>query len=84
MSDIGAMLHNAEAARLLREIIHPTLSAGGTITDVMVLLESLLFGFVLMNVRLGGDEIILDTLVAGVKARLAEQRLGNLTPEGSA
>jgi hypothetical protein len=84
MSEIGAATHDAEVSRLVHDFIGPTLAAGGTVTDVMVLLESVLFGFVLLTVKLGGDEIVLDTLVEGVKRRLAERRLGNLTAEGSA
>jgi hypothetical protein len=83
MSEIGADSHNAEVLRLVHEIMGPTLAAGGTMTDVLVLLESILLGFVLLNVRLGGDEIVLDALVSGVKARLAEQRLGGPS-QGSA
>lgn len=84
MSEIGASIHNDEVGRLVREIMGRTLAAGGTMTDVLVLMESVLLGFVLLTVKLGGDEIVLDTLVSGVKARLAEQRLGGLPSQGEA
>jgi hypothetical protein len=84
MSEIGAEIHNEEAGRLIREIMRPTLASGGTMTDVFVLMESILLGFVLMNVKLGGDEVILDTLMSGVKGRLAEHRLGGRPSQGSA
>lgn len=84
MSEVGYALHNQEAGRLIRELIKPTLAAGGTMNDVLILLESVLLGFVLMTVKMGGDEAVLDTLMAGVKTRLAEQRLGPIEPAGRA
>lgn len=77
-------LHNGTAGEIVKSIVRPTLEAGGEFTDVQVLLESVILGVVLVAVKLGGDEIVLDQVMAGVKARLAEQRLGDIEVRGRA
>jgi hypothetical protein len=77
-------IHNRLAGEIVRQIVTPPLEAGGEFTDVLVVLESVILGVMLVGVKLGGDEIVLDEVVKAVKARLAEQRLGNITPAGSA
>lgn len=86
MKDRSALtdIHNQQAGDIVKAIVKPTLEAGGEFTDVLVLLESVVLGVMLMAVKLGGDEIVLDHLVVGVKKRLAEQRLGAIDPAGSA
>lgn len=79
-----AQIHNRNAAAIVQQIIKPTLDAGGEMTDVLVLLESVILGVMFVSVKLGGDEIVLDQVVAGVKMRLAQQRLGNLETAGRA
>ena len=39
-------------------------------------------GVALVAIKLGGDEIVLDQVLAGAKARLAEQRLGQIETAG--
>lgn len=73
-----AALHN----QLAGEIVKPVLESGGSLTDVMVLTESVLLGVCLTCVRLGGDEKVLDTMVEAVKGRLAEIRLGDIETAG--
>jgi hypothetical protein len=75
-------LHNRLAGDIVKQIVKPTLDAGGQFTDVLVLLESVILGVVLMAVKLGGDEIVLDEVMAAVKKRLAEQRLTNIETKG--
>lgn len=77
-------LHNHLAGSIVASIVKPPLEAGGQFTDVLVLLESVVVGVILMGVKLGGDEKVLDTMVAAVKARLAEQRLSGIDTAGSA
>ncbi|MPZ58474.1 MAG: hypothetical protein GEU91_18675 [Rhizobiales bacterium] len=86
MSDLTTQstIHNRMAGEIVRSIVKPPLDAGGQMTDVLVLLESVVLGVILVAVKMGGDEIVLDTLVDGVKKRLAEQRLGPITTAGSA
>lgn len=74
--------HNQLTNEFVQKIIRETLAAGGTYRDVMIVTESILLGAVLLCVRLGGDERVLDTMVEGVKARLAEARLTNLETAG--
>lgn len=77
-------VHNQVAGDIVRQIVKPTLEAGGEMTDVLVLLESVVLGVMFVAVKLGGDEVVLDKLVEGVKRRMAEQRLGPIETKGSA
>jgi hypothetical protein len=77
-------VHNADAGMIVSTIVRPTLESGGEFTDVLVLLESVIVGVVMMAVKLGGDEIVLDKVIEGARARLAEQRLRTLAPKGEA
>ena len=71
-------LHNKLAGEIVASIIKPVFDNGGSAEEVMVLTESVLAGVVLVLVKLGGDEIILDTMMEGVKERLADARLRHL------
>lgn len=84
MTDTQADLHNRLAGQIVASIVRPPIEAGGDITDVMVLTESVLAGVILTVVRPGGDEVVLDVLFANVKRRLAEIRLGRIETGGSA
>lgn len=77
-------IHNRDAGDIVKDIVRPTLEAGGQMTEVLVLLESVVVGVVMVAVKLGGDEIVLDKLVEGVKKRLAEERLGGIETKGKA
>lgn len=81
MSDQSA-LHNRLAGQIVASIVKPPLEAGGQFTDVLVLLESVIVGVLLMGVKLGGDEIVFDSLMERVKGRLAELRLKDIKTEG--
>lgn len=84
MSEIQTEIHNRLAGQIVASIVRPPLEAGGEFSAVLVLLESVIFGVVLAGVKLGGDEIILDEVVAAVKRRLAEHRLSNINTAGTA
>lgn len=71
-NDKMADLHNAQVKKAYDIIVRDTLRAGGDARDVLVMTESLLFGVMMTNVKLGGDEKILDTMVEGVKKRLGD------------
>lgn len=71
-------IHNRDAGRIVAEIVRPTLDAGGEITDVLVLLESIVTGVLTVAVKLGGDNEVLDIFIAGVRQRMAEIRLGDV------
>lgn len=85
---IQSDLHNRMAGDIVKMIVMPPLEAGGDFKDVMVLLESVIAGVVLGMFKLGGDNIVLDTVLEGVKARveeiMARERLGPLPTKGSA
>lgn len=84
MSETTHEIHNRDAGKIIASIVRPTLEAGGSPTEVLVVLESVVTGVVLALVKLGGDERVLDTLMAGVKQRLAEIRLTDLPTKGDA
>jgi hypothetical protein len=77
-------IHNEMAGEIVRLIVKPPLDAGGEFSDVLVLLETVILGVMLIAVKLGGDGIVLDAVMERVKERLAEQRLSNIDPKGSA
>lgn len=81
-------LHNRIVGEIVKSIVVPPLTSGGDYKDVMVVLESVIAGVVLGMFKLGGDNIVLDTVLAGVKARveeiMARERLGPLPTKGSA
>lgn len=77
-------VHNAVAGDIVRQIVKPTLAAGGDMVDVMVLLESVVAGVMMMAVKLGGDDKVLPKLVEGVEERLAEARLQPIKTQGRA
>lgn len=81
-------LHNRIVGEIVKSIVVPPLTAGGDYKDVMVILESVIAGVVLGMFKLGGDNIVLDTVLDGAKARvqeiMARERLGPLSTKGSA
>ncbi|MBR1153129.1 hypothetical protein [Bradyrhizobium sp. JYMT SZCCT0428] len=44
-------IHNAAVGEIVEQIVRPTLQAGGQMSDVMVLLESVVVGVVLAAIR---------------------------------
>lgn len=79
-----AEIHNRIAGDIVASIVKPPLEAGGQFTDVLIVLESVIVGVILMGVKLGGDEKVLDVVMERAKQRLAEQRLGGIHTEGHA
>lgn len=81
-------IHNATAGPIVAAIVKPTLKAGGGMPEVLVLLESVIAGTLVTICKLGGDEIVLDAVMDEVRDRtremLAQMRLGNVEPGGSA
>ncbi len=81
-------LHNRIVGEIVKSIVVPPLTAGGDYKDVMVVLESVIAGVVLGMFKLGGDNIVLDTVMDAAKARvqeiMARDRLGPLETKGSA
>jgi hypothetical protein len=77
-------IHNRVAGECVKAIVKPALEAGGEFTDVLVILESVILGVMLMAVKLGGDDKVLDEVVLHVRERLAKERLGRVEPSGTA
>ena len=84
MTTYTSDMHNRLARKFTLEILGAALHAGASPEEVLVLVESCLMGAYLALVKLGGDDKVLDVMVAGVRQRLAEQRLGKITPDGAA
>lgn len=76
-------LHNKLAGQIVASIVRPPLEEGGSETDVLVLLESVITGVILYVTKFGGDEIIMDNLADGVKLRLATLRLTDRPTAGT-
>lgn len=81
-------LHNRIVGEIVKSIVVPPLTSGGNFKDVMVILESVIAGVVLGMFKLGGDNIVLDTVMENAKARvqeiMARERLGPLETKGTA
>jgi len=76
-------IHNRTAGDIVRSIIQPSLDAGGKFEDVLVILESVILGVILVGVKLGGDDKVLDEVVLHVKERLAKARLARIESSGT-
>ena len=81
--EAAAELHNRLANQIVSQIVNEPIAAGGTMSDVMTLCESVLVGVVLGCFRLGSDTKALDLIVGRAKERLARIRLEDLQTEGS-
>src|ERR1700733_2223412 len=79
----AAELHNRLANQIVSQIVNEPIAAGGTMSDVMTLCESILVGVVLGCFRLGSDAKVLDAIVGRVKERLAKVRLEDLETKGN-
>jgi hypothetical protein len=82
--EAAAALHNRLAKRIVSMIVHEQIAAGGTVSDIMFLCESVLVGVVLGCFQLGSDERALDAIASRVKERLAKARLEDLEMKGKA
>ena len=82
--DIAATeLHNRLAKWIVSQIVNEPIAAGGTMSDVMMLCESVLVGVVLGCFQLGSDVRAFDLIVTRVKERLARVSLEDLETKGS-
>ena len=83
LDDVAAAeLHNRLAKQIVSQIVNEPIAAGGTMSDVMMLCESVLVGVVLGCFQLGRDVKAFDLIVTRVKERLARVRLEDLETKG--
>jgi hypothetical protein len=83
LDDVAAAeLHNRLAKQIVSQIVNEPIAAGGTMSDVMMLCESVLVGVVLGCFQLGSDVKAFDLIVTRVKERLARVRLEDLETKG--
>jgi hypothetical protein len=75
-------LHNRLATQIVALIVNEPIAAGGTLSDVMALCESVLVGIVLRCFELGSDVKVLDLIAGRVTERLAKARLEDLEAKG--
>jgi hypothetical protein len=78
----AAELHNRLTKQIVAQIVNEPIAAGGTMSHVMMLCESVLVGVVLGCFQLGSDVKALDLIVGRVKERLAKVRLEELETKG--
>ena len=60
-------IHNRDVGGIVKAIIKPTLDAGGSYSDVMVILESVIAGVLLFGIKHEGREPVLDLLIQHVR-----------------
>ncbi|GGF50875.1 hypothetical protein GCM10011611_66620 [Aliidongia dinghuensis] len=77
-------IHDQIAAEAIKQIVQPTMAAGGSVGDVLVLLESVVSGVLVVTIKLGGDEKVLDLLFQRVRLKMAQLRLGGISTAGEA
>lgn len=74
--------HNELSRKFTMDILGEALKRHASPEDILVLVESCVMGAYLALVKLGGDEKVLDVMMAGIRRRLAERRLGGIQPAG--
>ena len=79
----AAERHNRLAKQIVLEIVYAPICDGGTMSDVMMLRESVLVGVLLECFKLGDDVKMLDLIVGRVKERLAKARPEDLETKGN-
>ena len=67
-------LHNELAPTIVRQIVKPTLEAGGSFKDVLVLLESVIAGTIGVVGNGGGDAQLIDAVAEASKERVVSMR----------
>lgn len=74
--DLAAIteLHNRLANQIILQIVEEPLAAGGTLSDVMFLCESVLVGVVLGSFEHGADSKMLEILFDRARERIAKMR----------
>jgi hypothetical protein len=77
-------LHNQLAGEIVKSIIRPVLDSGGRMSDVLVLLESVVLGVMLVAIKCEYSEAALDVVVERVKKRIADLHLAEIEPAGRA
>jgi len=70
--------HNALAPVIVKAICGPVTKDKETIPDVLLLLESVIAGAVIFLAAPGHDEAVIDTIIDGVRERVAELRKNEL------
>jgi hypothetical protein len=80
--DAAAELHNRLAHQIVDQIVNEPIAAGGTMSHVMMICESVLVGVVLRCFELGSDVRAFDIISGRVKERLARVRLEEIETKG--
>lgn len=78
-----ADLHNRIATEMIMKL-RDALEQDATIPELLVIGESVIVGMALVCIKLGGDNTVLDVMFDRAKERLAEIRLKNIKPGGTA
>lgn len=76
-------LHNRLIEKIVRTMVEEPIAAGGTMSDIMMLCESVLVGVMVQCFQLGSDVKMLDVIVGRVKERLAKVRLEGIETKGT-
>jgi hypothetical protein len=79
----AAEMHNRIARQIVAQILSEPIAAGGSVTDILVICESVLVGVVLGSFKLGHDSKVLDLIFTAAKARLAKIRLEDADVKGN-
>ena len=84
MDEAESDAYNELSMGIGRSLVKGTFSHGGDTSDALVVLESVVVGTCLTLIKLGGDEAILEVMMQRARERMAEARLKDIQPEGTA
>jgi hypothetical protein len=80
--------HNRIGQKLFRDFMNETTVKGMPASEALVIAESFIVGVMLVNVKLGGDKVVVDMMIERTRARLlealADARLSSIKTEGQA
>jgi len=81
-TEAAAELHNRLAKQIIRKLVDEPIAAGGGMSDIMMLCESVLVGVMIECFQLGSDVKMLDIIVDRARQRLAKVRLEDIAIKG--
>jgi hypothetical protein len=83
MTETQREIHNRLAGELVKTIVETPIEAGGKMTDVLVLLESVVTGVLTVAIKMGGDDSVIPIFNKNIKDRMAYIRILQMPPAGT-
>lgn len=81
--EAAAELHNRIAREVVSRVVKEPIAAGGSLSDVLLICESVLVGVVVECFKVGHDIKVLEAIFSATKERLAKVQLEDLEAGGN-